>query len=256
MMIEARRTSATTTIGPIEITWGGDYWIAKGPVPLAVAHELYEHPLGRRAVRINGLGHCPPPQGDEVSWYTAEGARVWSSREEAEMQRLPPWITEPWHRLGPMVFHDRPTEIGAIAYVELYHIDGDEAFMLFESVLCKHGVEAAARPTWWERRFGVAGAASTVELASAPAPCDSDEADDYMAALREGTLDDDGITQLATHVQGCEACRVLVAYMIGETHKDAAFNIIRSIEHSRVAAEREKIADGSRRAARQAKNGA
>jgi hypothetical protein len=159
--IEASSKSETT-IGPIEITrCGTAYWIAKGPVPLVVAHELYEHPLGRRAVCVNGVTRCPPPQGSEVAWYTVEGARVWSSQEEAEMKRLSPAITEPWYLLGPIVFHDRPTEIGATAYVELYCIYGDDALALFVTILCKHGVDRASPPSWWDRRFGAVGAHSS-----------------------------------------------------------------------------------------------
>lgn len=180
-MSEPRSKSETTQIGPIEVTWGAlYYWIAKGPVPLAVAHELYEHPLGRRAIRVNGAWCCPPPQDHEVAWYTSEGARVWSSHEEAAMKRMPPWITEPWHRLGPIVFHDRPTEIGATAYVELYHLHGDDALALFESVLRKHGVDQASRPPWWDRRFGAEGAdtadfqAKVACRAQVPSPSDVD----------------------------------------------------------------------------------
>ena len=80
------------------------------------------------------------------------------------MKRLPPWINEPWYRLGPIVFHDRPTEIGATAYVELYHVHGDDALALFESVLRKHDVDRALRPIWWDHRFGAVGATAADQL--------------------------------------------------------------------------------------------
>jgi hypothetical protein len=67
---------------------------------------------------------------------------------------MSPVVADAWERYcGLIVFHDRPTELGATAYIDTYHIDGDDALALFESVLRQHGVEQTVRPTWWDRRF-------------------------------------------------------------------------------------------------------
>lgn len=35
-------------LGPFVIDYGRGYWIARGPMPLEVARELYAQPIGRR----------------------------------------------------------------------------------------------------------------------------------------------------------------------------------------------------------------
>ncbi len=37
------------------------YWAVEGPMPLTVANEMYQHPDGRRDVRVAGHCGCPPP---------------------------------------------------------------------------------------------------------------------------------------------------------------------------------------------------
>lgn len=66
-------------LGPFTFARLWYYWHVSGPVPLPVAIELYEHPVGRQDVRV--AGHCgrPPPQewaedledgrGPVVTWY-------------------------------------------------------------------------------------------------------------------------------------------------------------------------------------------
>ena len=38
------------------------YWMVSGNVPLAVAQELYDDPVGRTDVRVVGHCGCPPPE--------------------------------------------------------------------------------------------------------------------------------------------------------------------------------------------------
>ncbi len=37
------------------------YWMVNGKVPLAMANELYEDPVGRTDIRVNGHCGCPAP---------------------------------------------------------------------------------------------------------------------------------------------------------------------------------------------------
>lgn len=48
-------------LGPFTFKRAWTYYTVKGPVPLAVAEEMYADPVGRAAVRV--AGHCaaPPP---------------------------------------------------------------------------------------------------------------------------------------------------------------------------------------------------
>lgn len=58
-------------LGDIRFVRGWYYWIVDGHVPLFVAQRLYEDPLGRRDVRVNG--HCgrpaPNPRDATIDCY-------------------------------------------------------------------------------------------------------------------------------------------------------------------------------------------
>src|ERR1043166_5279696 len=142
----------TRWIGPIELAWAGTYyWIASGPVPLLVARELYDHPLGRSPLRVNGDARCRPPLGSAVAWYTAIGERVYPAQDDPNLRPMSALVADIWQRYRELlVFHDQRWELGATPYIECYHIDGDDAFALFESVLRNHGLDRTSRPEWWE----------------------------------------------------------------------------------------------------------
>lgn len=38
------------------------YWMVDGNVPLTVAEELYDDPVGKEDVRVRGHSGCPPPE--------------------------------------------------------------------------------------------------------------------------------------------------------------------------------------------------
>lgn len=48
-------------LGKIEFRRAWVYWVATGPVPIALARELYEDPVGRTDIRVRGHCGCPPP---------------------------------------------------------------------------------------------------------------------------------------------------------------------------------------------------
>jgi hypothetical protein len=37
------------------------YWVVNGPVPMSVAIELYNNPIGRKDIRVDGHCGCPAP---------------------------------------------------------------------------------------------------------------------------------------------------------------------------------------------------
>jgi hypothetical protein len=51
----------TGKIGPFTLWRAWRYWVVKGPMPLAVAREMYDDPVGVDDVRVAGHCGCPPP---------------------------------------------------------------------------------------------------------------------------------------------------------------------------------------------------
>lgn len=54
-------------LGAITFRRAWTYWIATGPVPLDVAYRLYEDPIGRTDIRVEGHCGCPAPVHPWVS---------------------------------------------------------------------------------------------------------------------------------------------------------------------------------------------
>jgi len=53
--------SITGKLGIFEFERAWYYWMVSGNVPLAVAQEMYENPVGKQDVRVIGHCGCPPP---------------------------------------------------------------------------------------------------------------------------------------------------------------------------------------------------
>lgn len=83
MVVSDKRCSAevsthvTGKIGDIALSRAWYYWCAHGKVPLAVAQKLYDDPIGKRDVRVNGDCTCPAPgdPGGHIEWFD-EGGEV------------------------------------------------------------------------------------------------------------------------------------------------------------------------------------
>lgn len=63
-------------LGPFTFTRAWRYWVVEGPMPLAVARELYADPIGVDDVRVAGHCGCPPPEPPWVAYYDAAGERL------------------------------------------------------------------------------------------------------------------------------------------------------------------------------------
>lgn len=136
-------------LGPIQFTRGPSYWIADGPVPIAVAQIVYAHPIGRRDVRVGGSPDRPPPQAPWVAWYTTRGERVYPVAYEAGIRNTFEQWPELVRNAGSIVFHDDPVRIGAAGYVDLLHIDSADGLQVFSSTLRTHRIDEEVRPAWW-----------------------------------------------------------------------------------------------------------
>lgn len=111
------------------------YWVALGRVPHATALELYEHPLGKRVIRVAGHCGCPPPSG-WVKRIAPDGRQVLDASKKKELERLKGSVGD-YESL--YIFSTERVE-GEQSYIELYHIDGDAGLMLFVNTLRKNGV--------------------------------------------------------------------------------------------------------------------
>jgi hypothetical protein len=153
-------------LGPIVFSRGGRYWIADGPVPLAVAVEIYEHPIGRRFVRVGGIGG--PPEGTQIAWFTRDGAGIHPTGQAAKYQSARSRWPEAFAGWGPIVFHDDPAAIGAAGYIDRYHIDSEDGLQIFASMLRRYSLDQAVRPPWWEQHHPEAVRAGQTQRATAP----------------------------------------------------------------------------------------
>jgi len=138
-------------LGPILFLRAWRYWIAQGPVPLAVAEDIYAVPAGRAGVRINGDCMAPPPEAAQIEWRLPDGTLVVPADEEAEFREVLPRFPQIERACGPLVFNNDPRALGATGYVPLYHVDSQEGLVLFARLLRKHGLDKVARPLWWDR---------------------------------------------------------------------------------------------------------
>lgn len=63
-------TDPHASLGRFKFNRRWRYWRIEGAVPLAVAQELYAHPVGRAGVRVFGDAGAPPPE----TWARDHGA--------------------------------------------------------------------------------------------------------------------------------------------------------------------------------------
>ena len=142
MVVSAERcadevsTHVTGKIGDIVLTRAWYYWRARGKVPLAVAQKLYEDPIGRRDVRVNGDCTCPAPgdRGGRIAWFD-EGGEVCvdpDGMQEAEFDRIV-------SKGSILTAEDKPRFVKSIdwltGYIVSYHIDSAEGLKLFADSL-------------------------------------------------------------------------------------------------------------------------
>lgn len=118
------------------------YWIAKGEVPLETARRLYDHPVGRKRVRVAGHCGCPAPEDPWVTHIAEDGRHVKvlgdhdrEAFEKYERGELSELMAEHVERIRECnIFVDTPEERDALAvraFVDSYHIDTQEGLNLF-----------------------------------------------------------------------------------------------------------------------------
>jgi hypothetical protein len=132
-------TAITGRLGPFAFRRAWRYWVVDGPLPLAVAEELYADPVGREDVRADGNCTRPPPR-DEAEWYDGRGRKLIPKTEEAEFRRIAENSGYFRELLGKVRFVDDPTRFGR-GFVETYHIDSEVGLRLFADAIRRHGID-------------------------------------------------------------------------------------------------------------------
>lgn len=64
------------------------YWVVNGLVPIEVAETLYDNPVGKTDIRVDGHAGCPPPTGRFINSYhidTEVGLRIFVDALRAHM---------------------------------------------------------------------------------------------------------------------------------------------------------------------------
>ena len=110
------------------------YWIVDGKVPLEVAQELYNNPLGKRHIRaFNHAGCVDPAKGHplRLAHFDVQGKRLFPLSMHGD--------DSPLEDEQVRFVEDLQAET-AEKYVTEYHIDTDAALILFLERLRKHGV--------------------------------------------------------------------------------------------------------------------
>jgi hypothetical protein len=138
-------THVTGRLGPYTFRRAWYYWVVKGRVPIAVAFEMYEHPLGRTKVRVGGHCGCPSPLEYGATFLDADGRTRLALSEKVECERL---VASGSEIMGPIgqkilaesVFVEDPNVGYASAYVDVYHIDSQAGLKVFCDAIRKHGL--------------------------------------------------------------------------------------------------------------------
>ena len=132
--------SVTGKLGPFTFVRAWYYWVVNGPVPLAIARELYADPVGVSDIRVAGHCGCPAPKKPWTSLIATDGRQVIDFKEQvlldstynqAEREALAQVI----------VYSDDPAATDAQEFVTSYHIDSEIGLRLFADTMRKHGLD-------------------------------------------------------------------------------------------------------------------
>jgi hypothetical protein len=121
-------------------TWR--YWVVNGPVPIAIANELYADAVGRTDIRVNEHRGCPAPgsPGGNIEWLDRETKKILITRADwGELQDIAtrhPGMAEGINAKYQAC--DDPTS--GNAFIMSYHIDTEVGLRLFADTLKKHNL--------------------------------------------------------------------------------------------------------------------
>lgn len=127
--------SITGQLGNFHFRRAWYYWVATGPVPLAIAKELYADPIGKTDIRVAGHCACPPPE-EWIDYIDADGYTLVPQNQYDDFLkcfhddfRIREIMEEQKSRFSDNLERDGK------AYVTSYHIDTQEGLRLFADLI-------------------------------------------------------------------------------------------------------------------------
>lgn len=133
-------------LGPFRMWRAWTYWVVKGPAPLHVAQELYDDPVGRTDVRVDGHCGCPAPEGHNVNRYDSAGKQLVLDKTGDEQRRYLHFVDQGFipesrfNELHWVSFESDLVRLTERAVVEVYHIDTEVGMRLFADTIRKYGL--------------------------------------------------------------------------------------------------------------------
>jgi hypothetical protein len=112
--------------------------VVKGEMPLDTAKALYEHPIGRTDIRVDGHCGCPPPEHPWLEYRDADGFKIIhdpegkQERQFGELIReghLPPDVTANYR------FAPDAAAVAARVFVDCYHVDSELGLYLLAEAI-------------------------------------------------------------------------------------------------------------------------
>ncbi len=116
------------------------YWVVNGDVPLRVAKEMYDDPVGKSDIRVCGHCGCPPPEEPWIVWRDKKGRKLLLMSERKKLV----------NRLGkndptvksilndPKIRFVKNRAVAGEGFIRFYHIDSETGLRLFADTLRKH----------------------------------------------------------------------------------------------------------------------
>ncbi len=121
--------SITGKLGAFTFRRAWYYWVVEGPMPLTAARKLYDDPVGRTDIRVNG--HCACPSPDERPWathYDTNGLELAFDNGGKEPEQFDAMIAKGFLKQADKdkyVFVPDPAAVAVTSFIESYHVDSE-----------------------------------------------------------------------------------------------------------------------------------
>lgn len=116
------------------------YYIVEGRVTLKIANKLYDNPVGKNDIRVNGNCTCPSPE-DQATYYDYMGKELVSKEDIEELNKFLLNTTIESTRqfckktLPKLKCIDEVPPDSRYGYIDLYHIDSELGLYIFVQTL-------------------------------------------------------------------------------------------------------------------------
>ncbi len=120
------------------------YWVVSCWVPLVVADELYNSPVGRTDIRVTGYAGNQLPK-DGAIWINKETNKqiVRSSEREQCARLVESHGADDIAKMAQAVIDDPAAASGNNGFISSYHIDSELGLYIFARTVTAHGCTTA-----------------------------------------------------------------------------------------------------------------